>query len=205
MRYKPLDNTKNEIRILEFVDPPSPISTEDLIQCSIKNVPLQEISPHFRSSNDNMLSQKCPKVWDKFTTCVDLRDATLEQTTIDEATIVGLTQARNHVGRSRYAWGDFEALSYTWGDEGDAKSIVVNGNRKEVSKNLEAALRTLRGLQETRLGMSYWVDSLCIDQGNVEERNAQVKRMREIYGRARSVIVWLGQGVETDKLSLIHI
>jgi hypothetical protein len=133
---------------------------------------------------------------------VDLRDATLEQTTIDEATIVGLTQARNHVGRSRYAWGDFEALSYTWGDEGDAKSIVVNGNRKEVSKNLEAALGTLRGLQETRLGMSYWVDSLCIDQGNVEERNAQVKRMREIYGRARSVIVWLGQGVETDKIAV---
>ncbi|KAF7671334.1 hypothetical protein GT037_010659 [Alternaria burnsii] len=202
MLYKPLDNTKNEIRILEFIDPFNPISTEELIQCSIKNVPLREIYPHFRSGKDNMLSQKCPEVWDKFTKCVDLRDAALEQTTIDEATTVGLTHTHNHVGRSRYAWGDFEALSYTWGNEGDAESIIVNGDRKEVSKNLEAALRTLRGLQETRLGMSYWVDSLCIDQGNVEERNAQVKRMREIYGRARSVIVWLGQAAETDKITV---
>jgi hypothetical protein len=202
MRYKPLDNTKNEIRVLKFVDPSSPISTGDLVECSIENVPLKESSLHFRSGKDYLPSQQYPKVWDKFTRCVDLRDATLEQTRIDEATNIGLIRAHDHAGRSRYAWGDFEALSYTWGDEGNAKSIIVNGNRKEVSKNLEAALRTLRGLQETRLGMSYWVDSLCIDQDNIKERNAQVKRMRDIYGRARSVIVWLGQEAETDKIAV---
>ncbi|CAN9374413.1 unnamed protein product [Alternaria alternata] len=202
MRYKPLDNTKNEIRVLKFVDPSSPVSTGDLVQCRIENVPLKQRSLHFQSGKDHLLSQECPKVWDKFTKCVDLRDATLEQTTIDKATTIGLTRVCNYAGRSRYAWGDFEALSYAWGDQRDVKSIIVNGMHKDVPKNLEAALRTLRDLQETRLGMSYWVDSLCIDQGNIKERNAQVKRMRDIYGRARSVIVWLGQEAITDKIAV---
>ena len=37
-----------------------------------------------------------------------------------------------------------------------------------------------------------WIDSICIDQGNISERNAQVAMMSEIYSHAESVIVWLG-------------
>ena len=37
-----------------------------------------------------------------------------------------------------------------------------------------------------------WIDSICIDQGNILERNAQVAMMSEIYSHAESVIVWLG-------------
>ncbi|KAF2818293.1 hypothetical protein CC86DRAFT_309492, partial [Ophiobolus disseminans] len=34
---------------------------------------------------------------------------------------------------------------------------------------------------------------------NLEERNEQVKRMKEIYRRARAIIVWLGQEERTDR------
>jgi len=138
-------------------------------------------------------------VWDVFTKCVDLRDSTLEQTTLNKATNLGLVQHHNQHSDSRFIWGDFEALSYTWGDQGDARSIFVNEICRDIPKNLEEALRALRDLQETRLGMRYWVDSLCIDQKNVEERNEQVKRMKEIYSRARAVIVWLGQEEKKDR------
>jgi len=38
-----------------------------------------------------------------------------------------------------------------------------------------------------------WIDALCIDQSNVDERNHQVAMMGEIYSKATSVIVWLGE------------
>jgi hypothetical protein len=198
MQYKPLDKTKNEIRVLRFLDLSSPVLNEDFIQCSIENVPL-EGSPHSQSHQGYPQNQKCPMVWDMFTKCVDLRDSTMEQTTLDKATSISLIRNHNQPSNSRYTWGDFEALSYTWGDGGDVRSILVNEIRRDVSRNLEEALRALRGLQETRLGMCYWVDSLCIDQENLEERNEQVKRMKEIYSRARAVIVWLGQEEKMDK------
>lgn len=201
MRYKPLDKTKNEIRVLKFLNSSSAGSTEDTIRCSIRNVSL-EIPRHFQSHQDYLQGQKSPIAWDRFTKSVDLRDSTLEQTTLDKATYTGLLQSLDQHSGSRYKWGDFEALSYTWGDADDKKEIVVNKIPKDVPRNLEEALRALRGLKETRSSMYYWVDSLCIDQGNIEERNEQVKRMKEIYGQARAVIVWLGQEEKMDRIAV---
>jgi len=96
----------------------------------------------------------------------------------------------------RFLWGDFEALSYTWGEENADGRVVVNGTLCHVHQNLEAALRRLRALPETEHGMKYWIDALCINQKNIPERNAEVKRMRKIYERAWSVVVWLGEGTE---------
>ncbi len=79
----------------------------------------------------------------------------------------------------------------------------------EVSENLYAALRELRELRElpeTGMGMRYWADALCIDQANVSEKNHQVKLMKDIYPKARSVIVWLGEAskTENDAIDLIN-
>jgi len=37
-----------------------------------------------------------------------------------------------------------------------------------------------------------WVDAVCINQSDLEERSHQVALMAEIYTRAQSVLVWLG-------------
>lgn len=39
-----------------------------------------------------------------------------------------------------------------------------------------------------------WVDTLCIDQTNSEEKSEQVAIMGEIYSQARGVFAWLGDG-----------
>lgn len=44
-----------------------------------------------------------------------------------------------------------------------------------------------------------WIDSICIDQANVEERNHQTNLMWTIYWRASRVWLWLG---EVDEKSL---
>lgn len=55
---------------------------------------------------------------------------------------------------------------------------------------MDAALRHIRfNAEEPAV---YWIDALCIDQGNLEERSHQVAFMDSIYTLCRRTIVWLG-------------
>jgi hypothetical protein len=47
-----------------------------------------------------------------------------------------------------------------------------------------------------------WIDAICIDQNNIEERSAQVSMMGEIYKFARQVSVWLGPGNEHSQAAI---
>ena len=105
---------------------------------------------------------------------------------------------------------EFDALSYSWGDDlqddpaqptdfvstlEKAMNPVVgsffrcNGKLLPISTNLYNALRRLREKSIKNL----WVDRICIDQSNLVERSDQVGKMGEIYSRARFVAVWLGE------------
>ena len=113
IKYKPLDETKNEIRILRFLDLSSTGQTGETVQCSIENVPLQ-YSSHFRTDSGDLQNKETSVIWDLFTECVGLRDSNLEKTTISKAISIARARNSNYPGRSRYTWGDFEAL-YTLG------------------------------------------------------------------------------------------
>jgi hypothetical protein len=63
----------------------------------------------------------------------------------------------------------------------------------QIRKNLEAALRHLRLTQEARY---LWVDAICINQDDMDERSRQVSIMSEIYSKASQVVVWLGEREE---------
>ena len=88
----------------------------------------------------------------------------------------------------------YETLSYAWGDLRETLPICVDKNPFPVTVNLHAALSRLRDHSFERV---IWVDAVCIDQRNPEERKQQVQLMAEIYSRAYRVIVWLGkEGVD---------
>jgi hypothetical protein len=84
----------------------------------------------------------------------------------------------------------FEALSYVWGCPDPAQEIDLDGHHVSVTRNLFAALTRLRLPDKERL---IWIDALCIDQGNQQERESQVLLMRDIYSMPERVIVWLGE------------
>jgi hypothetical protein len=54
------------------------------------------------------------------------------------------------------------------------------------------ALRALCGRPHFEEGFKLWVDTLCIIQADYKEREAQVRKMQNIYGNAWTVIAWLG-------------
>jgi hypothetical protein len=91
------------------------------------------------------------------------------------------------------------SLSYTWGspDEEPTSSILLNGQKFMIRKNLDRALRELRPER-----FNIWIDAICIDQNNISERNRQIPRMLEIYDAADVVISWLGEADEASDTAI---
>ena len=76
----------------------------------------------------------------------------------------------------------YTALSYTWGDPSNMKEIVLDGEVFHVRDNLWQFLHEMRK-QDRR--DRFWIDAVCIDQTNVQERNHQVALMKDVYTKVR--------------------
>lgn len=96
---------------------------------------------------------------------------------------------------------EFEALSYVWGDPTNPLSITLDGQVMDVTRNLHTALCHLRYTDGMR---TLWVDAVCINQQDVNEKNHQVRLMGRIYSTAEEVVVWLGEGDESDVVRMIQ-
>ncbi|KAF1847634.1 HET-domain-containing protein [Cucurbitaria berberidis CBS 394.84] len=100
----------------------------------------------------------------------------------------------------------YEALSWCWGTAPKTDYIRIQRNRKTyakyVSHNLVAALKALRHPDRSRY---IWVDMVCIDQENLNEKNHQVEMMDIIYGNAERVCIWLGEANDSSRTALRFI
>ncbi|KAI6084620.1 heterokaryon incompatibility protein-domain-containing protein [Hypoxylon rubiginosum] len=110
----------------------------------------------------------------------------------------------SHRGTSPEGLTRYEALSYVWGAPSTAHEITINSLTLPITANCDAALRRLRWVSQDRV---LWVDSICIDQTpeGVEERNAQVAMMGDIYENASDVLIWLGGGDEKTDALFLHL
>lgn len=84
----------------------------------------------------------------------------------------------------------YEALSYTWGDPEKVHAISMNGESFGITENVYTFLKRYRHETEPR---TVWIDSICINQSDDDEKTAQVKMMGDIYSRSTRVVVWLGE------------
>lgn len=83
----------------------------------------------------------------------------------------------------------FEALSYFWGTETADRTLSLDNTPFSIKPNLETALLELSKGSVERL---LWIDAVCINQADLNERNEQVRKMRSIYRQAVRVIIWIG-------------
>ncbi|RMY74336.1 hypothetical protein D0863_03298 [Hortaea werneckii] len=105
----------------------------------------------------------------------------LERVSLSEATVLG-----------------YEALIYIWGDMANRKEICVDGHYLSVGANLAAFLVSLRRPELTRL---LWIDCICINQDDLQEKSQQIAMMNQIYSGADRVLIWRG-GKDPTKRSL---
>ncbi|PMD33948.1 HET-domain-containing protein [Hyaloscypha variabilis F] len=104
-----------------------------------------------------------------------------------------------HIATNRGSKPRYTALSYTWGTPESPKSILLNGVQVQVRENLWQALYHLRSEERD---LRIWIDALCINQNDLQERSSQVSRMSAIYGIAKEVVVWLGPAGDGSELAM---
>ena len=93
----------------------------------------------------------------------------------------------------RKAAPPYNAISYVCGDAQQIQGITVNGILISVRHNCHYALwQTRLQFPQSRV----WIDAVCINQLDLEEKTAQVMMMHEIYSQANQVLACIGPSDE---------
>ena len=105
----------------------------------------------------------------------------------------------------------YDAVSYVWGTSRKTYRIRCGEgffNPNSVDDGIEPTFKSpnsistgltvgesvyeiLKDMQDDKAARLLWIDALCINQGDLEERAEQVMLMDKIYKYARRVIVWV--------------
>ncbi|KAK4167354.1 ankyrin repeat-containing domain protein [Cladorrhinum sp. PSN259] len=93
----------------------------------------------------------------------------------------------------------YEALSYVWGSADNPQLVSINDSKRLVTGNLHAALSHLR---DPFIDRTLWIDAICINQEDDEEKGRQVGLMAKIYAKAIRVVVWLGKAADDSDHAL---
>lgn len=97
----------------------------------------------------------------------------------------------------------YEALSYRWGSVLETRTIHLGQNPDfKVTASLETALQMLRSSDKARM---IWIDAICINQGDIQERNQQVQLMRKIYLTAKLVRIWLDVDIDPSCAAMVKL
>lgn len=127
-----------------------------------------------------------------------IRVLRLQPGTSHEPIVTSLLHLQLRSGED-YVLSDYETLSYTWGSPTPQYTITCNEMPLSVGANLLAALYRLRLPDRERL---LWIDAICINQGDIPEKNDQVRSMIDVYRQARRGIVWLGDVQDESELAI---
>ncbi len=104
----------------------------------------------------------------------------------------------------------FVALSYVWGHPKDTVSITLNDVEFHVTWNLYHALHQMREwvTENSEVLKShfspgnayfFWIDAICLNQADDDEKMKQIPRMHDIYSMAALVCGWMGLPDEGDE------
>lgn len=101
----------------------------------------------------------------------------------------------------------YYALSYTWqlpkyeGEETPLRPspihVCCDNKILEIGENLFDCLYQLEHLPKEDEDQSddglIWIDAICINQADLDERSSQVALMQKIYSQAAGTLIWLGK------------
>lgn len=98
----------------------------------------------------------------------------------------------------------FTAISYTWG-KFDWATLRINDEY-----DLATTTRVLEVLERMRPApdeeeILLWIDQLCINQNDEEEKSHQIRLMRHIYGKASQTFIVLADSTHAAESSLFAI
>lgn len=102
----------------------------------------------------------------------------------------------------------FAAISYNWG--ASSQSIIpiqLNDSILHVHPTVHELLLTLRNSRKQYPLQPHfvWIDSICINQDDFEERNQQGKMVMGVYSSAETVLMWLGSAEDGNNEAMDYL
>ncbi|KAL9106257.1 MAG: hypothetical protein Q9227_008725 [Pyrenula ochraceoflavens] len=87
----------------------------------------------------------------------------------------------------------YRTISYAWGTGEKTHAIHLDGlGCRGVLRTTENAWSALRVITGDHPEDYLWMDQICINQENFEERSQQVSLMAQIFARSEECVIWLG-------------
>ena len=167
-----LENAE-EIRLLTI----EPGGYDDPIVCSLANVSLCK-QPSYEALS---------YVWKS---CTSSTPPPLDkEMTVATAGKDGEKSEKMRFGDLQDCWV-YKTLYYAIGGHYRPGIMVCDGVEITLGGELYMALKRLRFADSSRV---LWVDAVCINQDDLEERKLHVQFMRQVYMKAKKVLVWLGK------------
>ncbi|OAL52661.1 HET-domain-containing protein [Pyrenochaeta sp. DS3sAY3a] len=84
----------------------------------------------------------------------------------------------------------YTSLSYCWGPPIFDQTVQFEQGCIAITTSLANALRRLRSTEHS---VFLWIDQICINQPDINEKSQQIPLMGMIYTHATNTIIWLGE------------
>ncbi|KAM0328542.1 hypothetical protein ACHAQA_004949 [Verticillium albo-atrum] len=184
MEYQePLDPAANQVRLIAIHDD---AVIRDTISCTLRTVSLNDWAQPYLAFHAT-LAESTPHhaargKWREHSSQLDGVDAPL---------------------RPRFAWGDYETLSYVWGSTLGSHTIIINEQPCAIGETLYQALVQFRrnGWYSPASQRMLWVDAISINQNDDVEKATEVQRMKSIYSLSEQSVVWLGPTLDVPDMT----
>ncbi|OAL39136.1 hypothetical protein AYO20_01454 [Fonsecaea nubica] len=186
--YKPLNPNGREIRLIQFTPIISPETTSEAanavaFSCSVDVYPLDAYTEEY-TAFEAQIESEC-------SAAKKLQD---------------WKSSRREAYAARFRWGDYVAMSHTWGEKSLFRPVSVNGRVIQVSQNLVQGLTALSRYPAIASGgLKVWNDFLCLDQQNKVEVQRELKNMATIFSTAYEVVAWIGPALDRDGLAMVKL
>jgi hypothetical protein len=118
--------------------------------------------------------------------------------TNEGATLRGVLE---HISLANEPARRFVAISYHWGTSRRRVRFIIDGQTATIPKTAADAIRNLSKVTSQPL----WIDALCINQQNLQEKSEQVAMMKQVYSKAVSVLIWLGAAQKSTPAAIASI
>ena len=94
----------------------------------------------------------------------------------------------------------FIAISYAWGEPTLEHRLNCDGNTEmRITSSVKAILQNFADVKDTPY---LWIDAICINQSDKDEKAHQIRLMSHIYSGAKQVDVWLGEPTHDSTVAM---
>nr|OQO15376.1 hypothetical protein B0A51_17789 [Rachicladosporium sp. CCFEE 5018] len=97
---------------------------------------------------------------------------------------------------------EFNALSYVWGTESAPHRINILNEDRSIAGSIGIQWNLFNALPYIKVASAkpIWIDAVCINQADNDEKARVVPMMGDYYGNAAEILIWLGVTNERSDL-----